>query len=274
VLDLNFKESFLIIFIALFAVSACEKNTKEVDYVARIGESTLTKEEIQKELSLFSSHHTRSQLAHEIIQKWAQRELLFLEAVDKGLAKDQDLKLRVDTYRKSLYGNAYVDMYLSNKIFVNTDEVREHYRNNREVFRRDRPEARLVHFILPSQEEASEVKRSLLKYDEETRQNFLASYHVDVKTVMQGDLIPELDQIIFSSKQPQGILGPVKTSYGFHVFKVFEFYPKDSFRGLDEVYDEISQQIFRLKSELLYIQLIDSLKTIHTLEINPDFSFE
>jgi len=252
-------------------ISACEKQVNEKEYVARIGDSILTEEDIKKAVPSLTSYQTRSSVVQEIVQNWIQRELLFLEAVDMGLAQDENLEKQVDDYRKVLYGNAYLGVFLSNKIIVTMDEVREQYKNNRDEFRRFSPEARLVHFLLNSEGEAVEVKKSLLKYDGEARQNLLSSYHVDVKTVKQGDLLPVLDKELFGSRPPRGVLGPFKSTFGYHVLEVYEFYPKDSYRGIDEVYDELSQQIFRLKSELLYVNLIDSLKSVYYININPDF---
>jgi parvulin-like peptidyl-prolyl isomerase len=58
-------------------------------------------------------------------------------------------------------------------------------------------------------------------------------------------------------------LGPEKTQYGYHVLEVLEFFPQGSYQGLDEVYDEISQNIYRSKRAKLYGLLLDSLRNVY-----------
>ncbi|MEE9167823.1 MAG: peptidyl-prolyl cis-trans isomerase [Candidatus Neomarinimicrobiota bacterium] len=256
---------------SFLAITACEKNPEELDYVARIGETLFTEADLQKALPPKSSSLGRASLVEDAIHQWAERELLFREAVHKGLDQDMDLERRIDNYRKSLYGSTFLDIYLSDRVLVSTDEVREHYTKNRDAFRRAVPEAQVSHFLLPTEDEAADVKKRLLSYDGEVRQNLLASHRVDIKTVRKGQLVPELDRQLFGSRQPRGVLGPVRTAYGFHVLEVLDLYPEGTYRGLDEVYDEISQRLFRLKSRLLHLHLMDSLKAAYSLDINRDY---
>lgn len=253
------------------SLMACQKKVAETDYVARIGDTILTPEDLERRLSPVSVGQPREALVEEAIHRWAERELLFQEAVIKGLTQDLDLKRRVADYRKSLYGSTYLDMYLSNKVHVTTEEVRDHYKKNRESFRRPRPEAQVLHFVVPSEDEGIDVRNRLLSYDGEVRQDLLRHYRVDAKTVAKGGLMPELDQKLFGPRQPRGVIGPVQSPYGFHVLELLEYHSTGSYRGLDEVYDEVSQELLRLKSEVLYMRLIDSLETVYSLEINRDY---
>jgi parvulin-like peptidyl-prolyl isomerase len=56
-----------------------------------------------------------------------------------------------------------------------------------------------------------------------------------------------------------GVVGPVESRFGFHVFEVIDFFSAGSFVGLDEVYDEVSQEIYRNKRLVLFDNLLDSL---------------
>lgn len=265
------KLAFSLFVLTLLLFHACGNDkTEDAEYVAKIGKAVLTKEDLEESLPPLFPPRARHALEDEMIQQWAHRELLFIEAVNRGLTHDAGLEKQVDNYRKSLYGKAFLDVYLSNKIFVSTEEVREHYKNNREAYRRQLPEAQVIQFVLDSNDEAVDVKRGLLSYDGETRQNLHASYRVEAKTVTMGDLLPELDREIFGDRTSRGVLGPIRSSFGYHVLEVLQFYPSGSYRGLDEVYDRISQEVFRTKSHLAYVSLIDSLKSVHLLQINRD----
>ena len=267
---LQFHGRWIVLTLLFVLFAACEKQQEHTDYVARIGQSVLTQEDLEGMLTSLSSPEVPLP-TQQVIQQWATRELLYLEAVNEGLTKDMDLEHTVADYRKSLYGSAFLDIYLSNAVLVTRDEITHFYKTSRSSFRRHKPEVRVLHFILGTQEEALEVRSLLLRYDGATRQNLINDYLIDVKTVPQGDLLPELDREIFGLPQPRGVLGPVESRHGYHVMEILEFYPQNSYRGLDELYDEISQTVFRSKSRHVYRQLLDSLKSIYNLEINPSY---
>ncbi|SVD17238.1 uncharacterized protein METZ01_LOCUS370092, partial [marine metagenome] len=83
-----------------------------------------------------------------------------------------------------------------------------------------------------------------------------------------GDLPQSLDLLLFGSSPARGVLGPEKTSFGYHVLEVLEFFPEGSFRGLDEVYDEISQELYQSRRVVLYGRLLDSLANASSPALN------
>lgn len=211
-------------------------------------------------------------VAREAIRSWAHREVLYHQAVSEGLHKDPKLQAYVDEYRKALLGNTFLDMYLAEEVTVTTDDVREYYTRNRDQFRRKRAEVALLHFLLNSEREALEIKGKLLHTNGTVRQELLNTYNIHAQIVSKGTLIPALDREVFGSQQPSGVLGPIRSDYGYHLLEVLEFYPADSFRGLDQVYDDISQQLFQEKSAAQYGHLLDSLLVLTPLKVHPNFS--
>lgn len=267
------SKPLLIRLLALSAFSVflgCTKSLPKEDVVAQVGESVLTKETLRAMLPTYSIKDSAS-VVRQAIERWAHRELLYRAAVQKGLHKDVVLDNQLEDYRKTLYGTAYVDLYLSNKILVTTDEVRDYYKKHRELFRRRSHEVKLVHFLLKSREEALKVKRALLRYEGAVRQELLSSHHVEVRSVSQGDMIPDLDKALFKFPQPRGVVGPIRSRHGYHVVEVLDAFPAKSYRGLDEVYDEISQQIYRQESALVYEHLLDSLQAVYPLKTTAGF---
>ena len=89
--------------------------------------------------------------------------------------------------------------------------------------------------------------------------SLLREHGVSPLTVSPGDLPQSLDLLLFGSSPARGVLGPEKTSFGYHVLEVLGFFPEGSFRGLDEVYDEISQELYQSRRAVLYHHLLDSL---------------
>ena len=63
---------------------------------------------------------------------------------------------------------------------------------------------------------------------------------------------------IFSGSAGE-IVGPKKTGAGFHLFEIMQKHKKGSERGLELVYDEIYERLYKQKSEAIVVSTIDSL---------------
>jgi|TARA_B100000035_G_scaffold42560_2_gene31889 hypothetical protein len=197
-----------------------------------------------------------------------RQNLLYGAAVKSGLHNDASIEGLVNDYRKNLYGNLFLEHYLSSRIKISMDKIREHYLNNRFSYVRQSNQVRLIQFLTQNEASAIKIKQALLRYDAELRASLLREHGVSPVTVSPGDLPQSLDLLLFGFSKPRGVFGPEKTSFGYHVLEVLEFFPEGSFRGLDEVYDEISQELYRSHRAVLYDHLLDSLATASSLSIN------
>lgn len=202
-----------------------------------------------------------------------RRNLLYKAAVESGLQNEVLVEGLVDDYRENLYGNLFLEDYLSSKIEISMEKIREHYMANRLSYVRQSNQVRLLHFIAQNEVLANKIKRALLQYDADQRMSLLKEHEVSPITVSPGDLPRSLDLLLFASSRPRGVLGPEKTSFGYHVLEVVGFFPEGSFRGLDEVYDEISQALYQSRRVVLYNRLLDSLATERSLSVNEKEGF-
>ena len=188
-----------------------------------------------------------------------QQNLLYKAAVESGLQNETSVEGLVNDYRENLYGNLFLEHYLSSRIEISMDKIREHYLANRFSYVRRSNQVRLIQFLTQNEASAIKIKRTLLQYDAELRVSLLREHGVSPVTVSPGDLPQSLDFLLFGSSPARGVLGPEKTSFGYHVLEVLGFFPEGSFRGLDEVYDEISQELYQSRRAVLYHHLLDSL---------------
>lgn len=187
------------------------------------------------------------------------QKLLYRAAMASGLQLQDEMESLLMQYREVLLGNLFLEHYVSPRVMVTMDEIRDQYVANRSTYQRQKDQVRVLNFLLPSVGEATSVKVSLLKFDADVRSSLLEQYGVMPTTLSPGDMPASLDALLFGSSRPRGVLGPIGTPFGLHVLEVLEFFPKNSFRGLDEVYDEISQSLYRSKRKALYNHLLDSL---------------
>ena len=201
----------------------------------------------------------------------SSQKLLHSAALSGGLQLEKGAEALVLQYREVLLGNLFLEQYMSSRIVVTMDEIRDQYVTNRSTHQRKDDQVRVLHFLLRGVDEATSVKVDLLRYDPVVRSSLLQKHGVVPSTVSRGDVPEPLDQLLFGDSTPRGILGPVSSPFGFHVVDVLAFFPKNSPRGLDEVYDEISQSLYRVKWGLIYDHLIDSLSRAHPdITVNQD----
>ena len=66
-------------------------------------------------------------------------------------------------------------------------------------------------------------------------------------------------------------MGPVSLGKEFSVLKVLNRNNKGSTKGINEVYDEIYQRVFKIKSLEAKVSLLDSLKKTVNISISPEY---
>ena len=68
-----------------------------------------------------------------------------------------------------------------------------------------------------------------------------------------------------------GVVGPVVLGKDISVLKVLGINKQGSIKGLNDVYDEIYQRVFKIKSLEVQESLLDSLKKTVNISINPKY---
>jgi len=224
----------LIIFFILFCLSACSKktvNTEGVVVFKKQGVSVLEK----------------------------NPSLLFYKAYQKQSDQKIDsIASLVFYYEKTLYGNLFWNNYIKNKISVTMEEIRQYYLKNRFYFKRNNEELLVLHYLTKDKEEAEKVASSLFQKDGNVRFETINKYNITHSKIKKGELPSNVDNIVFSSLVKKSF-GPIKSKLGYHIVEISDRFKKNSYIGLDEVYDEISQTLYNNKKSFLFNNLVDSL---------------
>ncbi len=91
--------NLLIIFLTAALFFGCGKEKKKIDYVARVNDSFLTKDEYHK---LLAESSNKNFYKAEVIRNWINRELLYQEAKSEGIEKSDEFKKTIEESRKDL----------------------------------------------------------------------------------------------------------------------------------------------------------------------------
>ena len=257
----------LLIFCFIVLIVSCYKdNNKEVDdgVYARVGSIELA----QGDLILSNKKTTDLRALNSSIKDWIDETVLFSEAIKNGFENDMILQRKRDSYYRELIITSFVESVIASKVSVSNDDVRLYYKRNRGEFTRILDEVRIEQYIVKSKRVADRLIDSfnskkdidLSKFDIEL---------IKTETVQRGTFAKSIDNMLFV--KGRSIVGPVVLGKDISVLKVLDINKQGSIKGLNDVYDEIYQRIFKIKSLEVQEFLLDSLKKTVNISINPKY---
>ncbi len=122
---LNLKKHFRktsnlvpVLVIALF-ISGCSKKPDRIDYVAKVNNSYLTQKQLDAMADTLGEKNNFYK--SEIIRNWIDQELLYQQAVNEGIIKEDEYQRIIDESKRSLAG-AMLLKHVSDKYNLNYDE--------------------------------------------------------------------------------------------------------------------------------------------------------
>ena len=256
------------IFIVFFIFISCSKEEERPKEVfARVGDKTLTKKDVVdlKKKGLVSGGSVSN-----LVNSWVEETLLYEAAKNLNLDKDGFLIKKRDAFYKNLLISSFLDIKAKKKISVSKKEISNYYNKNKKSFARNNNEILLKHFVLPTNKEAKKVKRFLRSNKKGKELEILIKkYNPETKTVKQGLIGDNLIGFVFKHSAGD-IVGPKIINGDYHVFDILKKYNKKSVRGLEVVYDEIHQRIFKTKEIQFLDSILDSLFLNNDIYISPE----
>ena len=249
----------------MLSCSGREENSKNIKVLARVGENTLT----EKDIALFGASRDVSEDEKVLsVEKWINRSLLLSEAKKEGFDGDLTLIKKKDTYYEQLMVSSFVEDYISSRIRISKGDVRLYYKENKGGFIRNLDEVQIEQYIMKSEKEARKLTSSF-ESKRVTNTNGYSILSVNQKTVKRGVFLKNIDVELFNSKKRA--VGPVFLGGNNCVLRVLNRYKKGSYRGLDEVYDEVYQRLYKTRATIERGLLLDSLKETVNIYINPEY---
>ena len=256
-----------LLYIFIFIHFSCSsKGGGEESVVARVNETTLTKEQLS---ALAGSTVRDSRVLLLATNRWIEKTLLYNEAVKSGLKKDTEIIRRRDRFYKDLLVSSFLEIQTKNKINITKKEVSSYYAKNKKSFTRPDDEIIIKHFVLPSNKESIKLKKLLRGGVGAEIEKYVTKYGPQTRLLYRHTAESSAVGFVFSGSAGD-ILGPKKNDEGFHLFEILKKYKKGSDRGLELVYDEIYERLHKQKKEVLIASTLDSLYLSSDVFISPD----
>ena len=158
--------------VALLALANCNKTNENVEVLARVGSSVLTKDAVMKRFPEYRKADVENQVG-----QWINAELLYTAGVRAGFNKDLAVLSRVEDYQKKLIGQTYLEMALGSRTGVSTKEIKDFYNAQKEMFKRRSGEALINYFNVDNKKEANKIRALLEKEASNKKHNELFEKH-------------------------------------------------------------------------------------------------
>lgn len=255
-----------IFYLCILLLSCYSENDHKVvgDVYARVDSDELT----QEDLFPFNNKTADAKTLNNSIKNWIDEAVLLSEAKKRGFENDVVLLRKRDSYYKELIVGSFVESVVTSKVSVSNDDIRLYYKRNKGEFVRGFDEVRVEQYIVNSKKLANRLVASF-----NSKKNIdLSKFEIElVKTevVRRGTFSKNIDEKLFVRKN--NIVGPVVLGKDLSVLRVLGKNKKGTIRGLNEVYDEIYQRVFKIKSLKAKAFLLDSLKKTVNISINPKY---
>ncbi|MFZ5987080.1 MAG: peptidylprolyl isomerase [Bacillota bacterium] len=242
--------------------------------LAKVGDREITREDIEYLLKNLDPQ-TAAQFSSvdgvkQLISQLANQELFYLDALEKGIDKDEAYKNEVERLKASILKQYAINKYL-NTASVDNNEALNYYNENKSDFKS--PESvKASHILVKDENTAKEVLSEInsgSSFEDTVKKYSLCpskSQGGDLGYFTKGKMVPEFESAAFSMKNGEISNEPVKTQFGFHIIKLTD--KKDAgIKTFDEVKSEIHQQLIARKQEELYFNKVDELKSKYEVKM-------
>ncbi|HOP26032.1 MAG TPA: peptidyl-prolyl cis-trans isomerase [Candidatus Sabulitectum sp.] len=254
----------IILISTLIVLSGCGSDPLEANEAARVGDRTITMEDIDSEINrippyqrgAFESLRGRRTLLDHIIE----RELLILAAMDEGLEEDSmvlamigDTERQIEEVRSRAMGQVLYQTRIIDGVEIPDSLVQDYYERNRDLYY-NYPMALVSHILVTSGEALNQAQTMLAEGTPFDSVAVLLSEH-SATASSGGDMgwagdnldIPYIseDQELLAmllAAEPGTILPPYETNMGTHIFLVREQQP-ESWDSMEDVRGNIEDML-------------------------------
>lgn len=267
--------------VAVLALVSCSKKEAEVKgpYLAKVDNTVVTQADFDREFQalpdyaqqMFSDAAGKEKFLNEIINK----ELLYKEAVKKGLDKGQDHMKKVEEFKKLSLVSELFEKEIITKAKVSDQEAKDYYDKNRDDFI-VATEIKASHILVKTEAEAQDVLSRLKKgekFDAVAKAVSIdkgsAKNGGDLGFFKKGQMVPEFERAAAALKTGETTSAPVKSPFGYHIIKVTDKKTGEPI-PYDKVRDLVSQKLSGEKQKGVFDAYVAELKKTHKIEINKE----
>lgn len=272
------KKAILWLFIISLFFACAKKEEKRASYLAKVGNTVITEADLEREIKnlpdfvqkMFEGTSGRERFVEELVK----RELLYQEALKKGLDKDPAYQRKLEDFKKMNLVGLLLEKEIETKTKVSDKEVRDYYEKHKEDFA-PVSQVRLSHILVNKEEEAQKILERLKKGEDFARAAKKSSIDTvsakkggDLGFFSRGEIPPEFRIAAVRLKTGE-VSEPIKTKSGYEIIKVTDKKVGQVIE-FEKIKNLISQNLLAEKQKESFDSYIEGLKKKYNVEINKE----
>ena len=250
----------------------CGKERHNTSVVARVGDATLTVEQVQNRVAPGSGEEETAAQRREFVDKWIEQQLVYQEALAQGVDENARVQQLLDEARQDVLVASFLNRQFETQVEISEFEITEYFTAHAHEFTRTEDEIRAQHILLNSQRHAVALRQKLVQGDSFEDAALEHSLDQSSKNV-GGDLgyfgvddYPELWQAC-QNLTVNRVSKPVESDRGLHLVRVLDRQEAGTLKDLEQVRGEIVETLVTEH----YKQRLDDLVSRLKAEISWEF---
>ena len=124
---------FVLIFLSAVIINGCGKESPQKEYIAKVNDSYLTKDDLA---AMIDSGSSKNFYRNEIIRNWINKELLYQEAKNSGVLKQEDFKSALNKSERELAVTFLINkVFDEEKVTIEPSEIKDYFEKNKNNFK-------------------------------------------------------------------------------------------------------------------------------------------
>lgn len=254
----------------------CSRKDASQQPLARIDDRTLTLEDVRARLD--SSRGVTAAQVGEYTRRWINDEILYREAVRRGLDNSESVRAQLEEVHRQLAINALLQEEIySDKLQQSTaEEVAQYYSAHSKEFTLSSDVALVSYVLFRDRDAANAFRTTVLKGTvwkqaisqvlADPQQSAQIVAKIDSAYYSQNTLLPaELWRVAAASAKPEPSF-PIRTNDGSYVLIVWKLGRQGQVADLAYVENDIRSRMAIERRRRALTSLVETLRSKHTVE--------
>jgi peptidyl-prolyl cis-trans isomerase C len=272
------KKVFLGVLAIILIFACAKKEEKRASYLAKVGNTVITEADIEREIKnlpdfvqkMFEGVSGRERFLEELVK----RELLYQEALKKGLDKDPAYQKKLEDFKKINLVGLLLEREIETKTKVSDKEIRDYYEKNKKDFA-PVSQVSLSHILVNTEKEAQKILERLKKGEDFAQiakkssiDTVSAKKGGDLGFFSKGEIPPEFRIAAVRLKTGE-VSEPIKTKSGYEIIKVTDKKVGQVIE-FEKIKNLISQNLLAEKQKESFDSYMEELKKKYKVEVNKE----
>lgn len=273
------SQLLLVMLLLVSGLGGCTRTPEPEDVVARVGNAVLSESDLRAALPVGRMPGGPGHAAdarRQLIERWVDRELLYQEALARGMHRQPRLRTLIEEAERDLLAAALLDAeFGGQESDIEETDIQRYYQENRADFQRASSEIRARHILLASRRDANARLQALQR--SASFEELATEFSLDPDTRFRGGDLgyfsQEEEPVLWAACEnlPMNeVSQPIRTDYGYHLIEVLDRQEAGTLRELEQIRDRILEALVRQRQQEQLNRLLHRLREQHQWSMAPE----